>query len=57
MNRKINIIEDLEGKKTVFIQDIIFKGKKSFDWSEVEEYLKRYIDELFYVAETGMKSI
>ena len=29
MKRKINIIEDIDGKKTVFIHDIIFKGKKT----------------------------
>ena len=26
--RKVNVIEDLDGKKTVFIHDILFKGKR-----------------------------
>ena len=28
MERKVNVIEDLNGKKTVFIHDILFKGKE-----------------------------
>lgn len=28
MKRKVNVIEDLDGKKTVFIHDILFKGKQ-----------------------------
>ena len=29
MKRKVNVIEDLDGKKTVFIHDILFKGKRA----------------------------
>lgn len=53
MNRKISIIEDLDGNKTVVIHDIMFKGKRSINWDEVEDYLRKYIDELYCVAETG----
>ena len=28
MNRKVSVIEDLDGKKIVFIHDIKFKGKR-----------------------------
>lgn len=52
MERKINVIEDLDGKKTVVIQDILFKGKRSIKWEEVEIYLKKYIDDIYYVTET-----
>lgn len=55
MERKINVIEDLEGKKTVFIQDILFKGRQSIDWDDVERYLKQYINEVYEIAETGEK--
>ena len=55
MDRKINVIEDLDGKKTVFIQDIIFKGRQSIDWDDVEQYLKNHINEVYTVAETGDK--
>lgn len=29
MNRKVDVIEDPDGKKTVFIHDIKFKGKRT----------------------------
>ena len=32
MKRKVNVIEDLDGKKTVFIHDILFKGKRAMKW-------------------------
>ena len=43
MERKVNVIEDIDGKKTVFIHDIIFKGKRSVKWEDVEKYLKQYL--------------
>ena len=46
MDRKIDIIEDLDGRKIVMIQDIRFKGKRKIDWKEVEQYLKKYILDL-----------
>lgn len=51
MDRKVNVIEDLDGKKTVFIHDILFKGKRSVNWSEVEEYLKQYVGEFYQIAD------
>ena len=36
MERKVNVIEDIDGKKTVFIHDIIFQGKRSVKWEDVE---------------------
>ena len=53
MERKINVIEDLDGKKTVLIQDIIFKGRRAIHWDDVEKYLGQYIDDLYKIAETG----
>lgn len=53
MDRKINVFEDLDGKKIVLIQDIIFKGRQSISWDDVEEYLEQYIDEIYTIAETG----
>ena len=52
MERKVNVIEDLDGKKTVFIHDILFKGKRSVNWDEVEQYLRQYIGD-FYEIETS----
>ena len=44
LNRKISVIEDLEGKKTVFIHDIRFKGKRAINWKEVEKNRKEKHD-------------
>lgn len=32
MERKVNIVEDLEGNKIVFIHDIVFMGRQSIEW-------------------------
>lgn len=55
MERKINIIEDLEGRKIVMIHDARFKGKTKEEWSEVEDYLKEYIGEFYEIEETSEK--
>lgn len=52
MDRNVNIVTDLNGKKIVLINDIIFKGKRSIDWKEVEKYLKQYVGEFYAVADT-----
>lgn len=38
MNRKVNIIEDLNGKKVVLINDVFFRAKKNIDWDIVEQF-------------------
>ena len=35
------------------INDIRFKGKRSINWKEVREYLKKYIGDFYEVASTG----
>ena len=52
MERKINVVEDLDGNKIVFIHDIRFKGKRSVEWSDVEEYLKKYVGEIYVIQDT-----
>lgn len=52
MGRNINIIKDTEGNKIVLINDIIFKGKRSVNWTDVENYLKRYVGEFYSIADT-----
>jgi hypothetical protein len=52
MERKVSIVEDLDGKKVAFIHNLRFKGKRMINWEEVEAYLREYIGEFFYVAET-----
>ena len=39
MQRKVNVVEDLDGNKIVFIHDIIFKEKRSVEWSDVESFI------------------
>lgn len=51
MERNINIITDLDGKRFVLINDIRFKGKRS-EWKDVELYLKEYIGEFYEIEET-----
>mgnify|MGYP007099694552 CR=1 FL=1 len=53
MDRKINIIEDLDGNKIVMIHDIRFKGKRKINWSEVEQYLKEYVGSYYEISETS----
>lgn len=45
MQRKVNVVEDLDGNKIVVIHDIIFKGKRTMEWTDVEAYLKRFVGE------------
>ena len=53
MERKVNVIEDIDGKKTVFIHDIIFKGKKSVNWDDVEKYLKQYVGDIYTIDDSN----
>lgn len=43
MERNVNIITDLDGKKIVLINDIRFKGKRAVDWDDVKEYLRTHV--------------
>lgn len=52
MERKVNIVEDLDGNKIVFIHDIRFKGKRSVEWSDVEQYLKQYVGDVYTIEDT-----
>ncbi len=53
MGRNVNVIEDLGGKRIVFIKDALFKGKKPVDWKDVEDYLKQFVGKCFIIFETG----
>lgn len=52
MERKVNIIHDLDGKEIVFIQDIVFKGRQNITWSDVETYLKQFVGECYEISDT-----
>ena len=36
MQRKVNVVEDLDGNKIVVIHDIRFKGRQAIEWNDVE---------------------
>lgn len=47
MNKNVNIVTDLDGRKIALINDIRFQSRRSIDWNEVEECLKEYVGEYF----------
>lgn len=55
MKSKINIVEDINDKRIVVINDIRFKGKRNVNWNEVKEYLKEYVGSCYSVIETADK--
>ena len=55
MERNINIITDLDGRRFVLINDIRFKAKVRDDWKVIEEYLKEYVGEFYEIEETSEK--
>ena len=48
----MDVVEDLNGNRVVVIPNIKFNGKRSIDWTDVEEYLKQYVGEFYAVADT-----
>ena len=53
MRKNVDIVENINGNKVVVIHDILFKGKQSIKWSDVEEYLKKYIKESYLIKSTA----
>lgn len=51
-NNDIVITFDKKGHKVVIINNIMFYGKKSIAWEDVENYSKKYIGDIVQVAET-----
>ena len=51
VKRNVSVILDADGNKIVVINDIIFKGKRFISWEEVEKYLKRYVGDIYSIAE------
>ena len=51
--RNVAVIQDVDGNNIVVINDIIFKGKRSITWPDVEKYLRQYVGEFYSIAETG----
>lgn len=51
--RNVSVIKDADGNNIVFINDIIFKGKRTINWGEVENYLKEHVGEFYSIADTN----
>ena len=52
-NKRIHIIKDIEGNRIVFINDLLFKGRRNVNWNTVEKRLKEYIGEYVEITETS----
>ena len=52
MDRNVSIIQDINGHRIVIINDILFKGKRSINWNDVEAYLHKYVGEFYEIATT-----
>ena len=52
LKKNVRIVTDLDGKRVVLINDIIFKGKRNINWKDVEIYLKKYVSEFYEIADT-----
>lgn len=50
--RNVSVIQDIDGNNIVVINDIIFKGKRSIEWHDVEKYLRQYIGDFYQMAES-----
>ena len=55
MDRNVSINTDLNGRKVVIINDIRFKGKRKIDWTDVENYLKKFIGEIYEIEDSQDK--
>ena len=49
MKRRIDIVTDLENRKTVVIHDVIFRGRQNIEWDEIKEYLKEFVGKRFII--------
>ena len=49
--RNVTVIQDADGNRIVMINDILFKGRRSIEWQDVERYLKQYVGEVFSIIE------
>ena len=52
INRNVSVIQDVDGNNIVMINDIVFRGKRSVEWSDVEKYLRQYVGDFYQIAET-----
>jgi len=51
--RNVSVIQDADSNNIVVINDIVFKGKRSIKWEDVEKYLKQYVGDIYSIAESN----
>ena len=54
-DRNVSIVRDADGNNIVLINDILFKSRRSIDWDEIEQILRKFIGEYYEIAETAEK--
>jgi hypothetical protein len=52
MGRNVKIVTDTEGHRIAVINGIIFKGKRSVNWDDVEHYLRQYVGKSYEIFGT-----
>lgn len=55
MNKTVEIVQDVDGKNIVLINDIMFKSRRLLNWDDVEKCLKKYIGQCVEIIETAEK--
>lgn len=55
MKKKVDVIQDLDGRKIVFLHDVVFKSRRNMDWNQVREYLKGIVGECYEIEEYSDK--
>ena len=47
------IRQDSYGRSIVFLDEILFYGKRKIKWNDVEDYLKQYVGDSYEIVETN----
>ncbi|MCR5235540.1 MAG: hypothetical protein K6E53_16800 [Lachnospiraceae bacterium] len=50
MDKSVEIITDINGKKLVRINDIRFKGKRAIEWDDVKAFLEEYVGKFYQIT-------
>ena len=52
MEQTVQILGDSRGKEIVYVNKILFKGKRSIKWNEVKEYLRSFVGKNYRIKKT-----
>ncbi len=51
--KNVNVIFDEKGRGIVIVNDIRFKGRRGINWTDVESYIRDYINTDYLVLDTA----